>query len=500
MSQEKTLSYFNSNDDSITHVDDLSSDFNQTDCVENKNWDRLPFISDFSLLEKLSSEGTTCHAYRWKYLSRVYFVKRLKTEFVTSPQYVNAFIKEFELGSRLSHPSLPRYVDFRRTDSECYIVMEYIDGKNIRDYYHKHHLEFTSEFEDRIICQLIEVLEYLHRQQVVHYDLIPDNIMIKEGLGNVVLIDLDKCLHSSFEGSEGRVSRFHLEKGREKSADADFKALGWIVRNYLNHSEEKDKKERFCALCDKPGVTARSLLDLMDRKYSELDDMVPLKRNGYSCDAYRALWRGAPVFVKKLRNKFLNNQYMRDAMKDEFDRMYEWAPGIAEYLSFRNTNDECYIIIDYVEGETLGEMITARDSWLNDRRNIKSLMKNLLEPLEYLWEESFDYMRVNSDCIVLSPDRKYLSIACLGDVLNVKSVPSKYTGTSTVQTRDRNGTILHTHTFPSTSGVFREYPMACMIMDDLRSAGYDVSWLDRFYYMCSFGGGYKEIRDALAEA
>ena len=83
----------------------------------------LPEISDFNRLKRLSNDGTTCLTYKWEWRSRVYFVKRLKPELLHDPQHRNAFEKEYELGSRLNHPSLPRYVDFRQTENDCYIVM-----------------------------------------------------------------------------------------------------------------------------------------------------------------------------------------------------------------------------------------------------------------------------------------------------------------------------------------------------------------------------------------
>lgn len=74
--------------------------------------------------ELLQVGGTTCECYRVRLYGKLHFLKRLKPELRTHPQYVAALQKEFEMGYSLDHPYLVRYA--ARTDDG--ILMDYVDG------------------------------------------------------------------------------------------------------------------------------------------------------------------------------------------------------------------------------------------------------------------------------------------------------------------------------------------------------------------------------------
>ena len=77
--------------------------------------------------ELLQVGGTTCECYRVKRYGKLHFLKRLKPELRTNPQYVAALQKEFEIGYQLDHPHLVRYVS--KTDDG--ILMDYVDGETL---------------------------------------------------------------------------------------------------------------------------------------------------------------------------------------------------------------------------------------------------------------------------------------------------------------------------------------------------------------------------------
>ena len=77
--------------------------------------------------ELLHVGGTTCECYRVKLYGKLHFLKRLKPELRTNPQYVAALQKEFELGYQLEHPHIVRYVS-KTADG---ILMDYVDGETL---------------------------------------------------------------------------------------------------------------------------------------------------------------------------------------------------------------------------------------------------------------------------------------------------------------------------------------------------------------------------------
>ena len=125
--------------------------------------------------ELLQVGGTTCECYRVKLYGKLHFLKRLKPELRTHPQYAAALQKEFELGYPLEHPHLVRYTA-KTPDG---ILMEYVDGETLSQFA-EHHPDYFAKREqaDRFLQQLLSVVGYLHSHQIVHLDLKPGNILI----------------------------------------------------------------------------------------------------------------------------------------------------------------------------------------------------------------------------------------------------------------------------------------------------------------------------------
>ena len=101
------------------------------------------FFSDAQLsfpdAELLQVGGTTCECYRVKLYGKLHFLKRLKPELRTNPQYVAALQKEFELGYPLEHPHLVRYLS-KTADS---ILMDYVDGETLDKFIVKSSIHFV---------------------------------------------------------------------------------------------------------------------------------------------------------------------------------------------------------------------------------------------------------------------------------------------------------------------------------------------------------------------
>jgi outer membrane protein assembly factor BamB/tRNA A-37 threonylcarbamoyl transferase component Bud32 len=104
---------------------------------------------------------------------------------------VRNFEREADLLATLSHPSIPRIYDYFTQESSSYLVMEFIEGKDLEAL-----LRDTDSFfpEEKIIgwsVELCDVLIYLHNHQpqpVVFRDMKPSNIMIDQH-GHIRLID-----------------------------------------------------------------------------------------------------------------------------------------------------------------------------------------------------------------------------------------------------------------------------------------------------------------------
>jgi serine/threonine protein phosphatase PrpC len=104
------------------------------------------------------------------------------------PAAFSRFQREAEIGRRLDHPGILKIVDVDDNDkSRPYLVMEFLEGQTLEKL-----MQRTRPLPEgdalRIVSQILDALDYLHRQGVVHRDLKPQNIMICND-GSVRIMD-----------------------------------------------------------------------------------------------------------------------------------------------------------------------------------------------------------------------------------------------------------------------------------------------------------------------
>lgn len=97
------------------------------------------------------------------------------------------FEREKQLLASLSHPGIAAFIDAGRADSGCsYIVMEYIEGTDIRRYCDNNRLSIPQRVQ--MIVKVLDILKFAHSRLVIHRDLKPSNILVTED-GYIKLLD-----------------------------------------------------------------------------------------------------------------------------------------------------------------------------------------------------------------------------------------------------------------------------------------------------------------------
>lgn len=107
-------------------------------------------------------------------------VKVLHTNQLSDPSSIPRFQREARAAARIQHPNAIAVNDFGITDANVvYLVMEYFPGKSLREV-----LRETGAIGPERTAKIIEkvgsALGLAHRQGVIHRDIKPDNIMIRE--------------------------------------------------------------------------------------------------------------------------------------------------------------------------------------------------------------------------------------------------------------------------------------------------------------------------------
>lgn len=118
-------------------------------------------------------------------LDRVVAVKIMAPRLADEPEFAERFEREARALARLDHPGVVRVHEFGEAAGVYYLVMEYVDGANLRELMAQ---EITPDAATEIIAQLCDALAYAHARGVVHRDIKPENVLIERG-GRVKVAD-----------------------------------------------------------------------------------------------------------------------------------------------------------------------------------------------------------------------------------------------------------------------------------------------------------------------
>ena len=120
-------------------------------------------------------------------LNRKVAIKILRGDLASDEKFVRRFQREALSASSLSHPNIVEMYDVGEDDGIYYIIMEYVEGKTLKQLIKKRGSITLSEAID-IMLQLTEGIAHAHDSYIIHRDLKPQNIMIKED-GSIKVTD-----------------------------------------------------------------------------------------------------------------------------------------------------------------------------------------------------------------------------------------------------------------------------------------------------------------------
>lgn len=120
-------------------------------------------------------------------LDRDVAVKVLRGDLADDDKFVRRFQREAISASSLSHPNIVEMYDVGEDDGQYYIVMEYVDGKTLKNLIKKRGALSIPETID-IMLQLTSGIAHAHDSYIIHRDIKPQNIMILDN-GMVKITD-----------------------------------------------------------------------------------------------------------------------------------------------------------------------------------------------------------------------------------------------------------------------------------------------------------------------
>ncbi len=195
----------------------------------------------YELIEKIG-EGGMAIVYKAKcrLLNRYVAIKILRPEFTKDEQFVENFRRESQAAAGLSHPNIVSVYDVGQEGNIHFIVMELVEGKTLSKLIEeKGRLDYKEAIN--ITRQVASALSLAHKNQIVHRDIKPHNILITNtGVAKLADFGIAKAVSAStiIGGNNkvmGSVHYFSPEQARGAYVDerSDIYSLGIVLYEML---------------------------------------------------------------------------------------------------------------------------------------------------------------------------------------------------------------------------------------------------------------------------
>ena len=168
-------------------------------------------------------------------LNRYVAVKILRDEFTTDEEFIKRFNIEAQAAASLTHPNIVSVYDVGNEGNLYYIVMELVKGKTLKEIIVEDGA-LSWKWAVKVAMQIASALEMAHRNNIIHRDIKPHNIIITEdGVAKVTDFGIAKAVSNStitaFGTTIGSVHYFSPEHARGGFTDAksDLYSLGVVM-------------------------------------------------------------------------------------------------------------------------------------------------------------------------------------------------------------------------------------------------------------------------------
>lgn len=309
-------------------------------------------------------------------------IKMVQPQFSKDPNFVKMFEDELKVTFGLLHPNVVQIYDYGIYDGQLYQAMEYIDGKNLKEYLDRlksKNFVFPVEISIYIISQVCQALHYAHtfadkmtgkKLNIIHRDISPHNIMLTfDGAVKVIDFGIAKADSNSEATQAGTI------KGK----------LSYLAPEYLDGLALDPRYDEFAV-----GITLWEML--CSRKlFTAKNDLAVLKQ-------IQACKIPAPSSINPNVPKELDQIVLKALAKDRnqrFEDMDKFNRALVKYL-YSNYPDFNATDLGYFAKQLFKEEISK-----NQKKFVEFGQIDITPYLKDLQSDSKKTKGSNSDGVVL---------------------------------------------------------------------------------------------------
>lgn len=192
--------------------------------------------SRYEIVEKIGGGGmAVVYRAKDKVLNRFIAIKILRKEYTNDQEFIEKFRQESLSAASLTHPNIVSIYDTGVDDNTYYIVMEYVKGLTLKEYIKKKG-KLDEKEAINISIKIAEALKNAHKNNVIHRDIKPQNILLtNEGIVKVADFGIARATNTSTINNTsniiGSVHYFSPEQARGGYVDekSDIYSLGVVM-------------------------------------------------------------------------------------------------------------------------------------------------------------------------------------------------------------------------------------------------------------------------------
>jgi serine/threonine-protein kinase len=194
------------------------------------------FGGRYEVLERIGAGGMAI-VYKAKdvLLNRVVTIKVLREQFVTDEDFIRRFRREAQSAASLSHPNIVSVYDVGKEGDTEYIVMEYVEGRNLKEII-REYAPLSTDQSINLGRQITEAIQNAHEHHIIHRDIKPHNILVTaDGHAKVTDFGIARAVSSATVTHTGDIigSVHYLSpeqaKGLQSNEQSDIYSLGIVL-------------------------------------------------------------------------------------------------------------------------------------------------------------------------------------------------------------------------------------------------------------------------------